>query len=239
MSHLASLDSARIYFRKLPQQLEEYFDADYQRAFDQLMKALEQFFDVASTVDQQATEERPLTASEATEIGEHGFTLLLKLIDLMDKLDLPHKRQEIEQISLIFARWIIEYDGKLHHIEPLVNAFAHSANTMQDKKSLLALVDLMSMVIDACADPIKYDLDSSSIYRPWRLLHINRGIIATRTYDTDLMKKVFDEMILYLPQDAASFFSEGMQEMDELDYPPNVRKVIEQYYLHQPKINLH
>jgi len=27
--------------------------------------------------------------------------------------------------------------------------------------------------------------------------------------------------------------------MEALDYPPNVRKIIEEYYLHPPKMNLH
>jgi hypothetical protein len=239
VSKLATLIDAREYFAALPEQLQEYLDPAYQLAFDQIMQALEQFFDVTSTVNHQAAEDHPITHKEATDIGDHGFILLLKLIDLMEKLDLPHKRQELEQISVIFARWIIQHDGKLNHIEPIVNAFAQSANNMQDKKTLRSLVELMGMVIDASSDEIKHDLDSSSLYRPWRLLHINRGIVATRTNDISLMKKVFDEMILYLPQDAASFFSEGMQEMEELDYPPNVRKVIEQYYLHQPRIKLH
>ncbi len=239
MAQLASLEQARDYFEALPKQLQEYFDAAYQLAFDQIMQALEQFFDVTATINQQALENHPITHTEATEIGEHGFILLLKLIDLMEKLDLPHKRQEIEQISLIFARWVILHKGKLNHIEPIVNAFAQNANNLQDKKSLTTLVELMSQVIDASADDIKHDLNSNSLYRPWRLLHINRGIVATRTNDVSIMKKVFDEMILYLPQDAASFFSEGMQEMEALDYPPNVRKVIEQYYLHQPRIKLH
>lgn len=239
MPSLASLDDARAYFQQLPEQLHEYFDEAYQNAFDQVMQAMEQFFDVASTINHQASEDHVISQSEATDIGEHGFTLLLKLIDLMEKLDLPHKRKEIEQISLIFARWIIHYQGKLNHIEPIVNAFAHSANSMQDKDSLKALVELMSMVVDASSDDIKHDLDSTNLYRPWRLLHINRGIVATRTHDTEIMKKVFDEMILYLPQDATSFFSEGMEEMETEDYPPNVRQVIEEYYLHQPKIKLH
>jgi len=239
MPGLASLDDAREYFQQLPGQLEEYFDDAYQNAFDQVMEAMDQFFDVALTINHQASEDQVISQAEATDIGEHGFTLLLKLIDLMEKLDLPHKRKEIEQISLIFARWIIHYHGKLNHIEPIVNAFAHSANSMQDKDSLTALVELMSMVVDASADEIKHDLDSTNLYRPWRLLHINRGIVATRTHDTAIMKKVFDEMILYLPQDAASFFSEGMEEMEALDYPPNVRQVIEEYFLHKPKIKLH
>jgi len=63
--------------------------------------------------------------------------------------------------------------------------------------------------------------------------------VATRTHDTSIMRKVFDEMMLYLPQDATAFFNEGMQEMDALDYPPNVRKLIEHYHLNQPKAKLH
>jgi hypothetical protein len=239
MASIASLEDAREYFQQLPPQLEIYFDDDYQRAFDNVIQALEQFFDIASTINYQARENQVITQLEATEIGEHGFTLLLKLIDLMEKLDLPHKRQEIEQVSLIFARWIIRYHGRLNHIEPLVNAFAHAANNMQDQKSLRALVELMNMVVDSSSDEIKYDFDSTSLYRPWRLLLINRGIIATRTHDTELMQKVFDEMILYLPQDASAFFSEGMEEMDELEYPLNVRQMIEHYHLNQPKIKLH
>jgi len=236
---LASMDDARQYFQKLPAELSIYFDNAYQKAFDQIMEALEQFFDITSTVNQQASDDHVISSTEATEIGDHGFILLLKLVNLMEKLDLPHKRKEIEQISLIFARWVIHFNGQLKHIEPVVNAFAHSANSMNEKKSLLALVELMNMVVDASSNEIKHDLESSNIYRPWRLLHINRGIVATRTHDTDIMKKVFDEMILYLPQDAAGFFSEGMQEMDALDYPPNVRKIIEEYFLHQPKMKLH
>lgn len=239
MATLASLDDAREYFDQLPSQLDEYFDDAYRQAFDQLMQSLHQFFDVAVTVNHQASEDHIISRSEATDIGEHGFTLLLQLIDLMEKLDLPHKRKEIEQVSLIFARWIINYHGQLNHIDPIVNAFAHSANNMQDKDSLTTLVELMNMVVDAASDEIKHDLESNNLYRPWRLLHINRSIVATRTHDTGIMKKVFDEMIFYLPHDAAGFFSEGMEEMDTMDYPPNVRQVIEEYYLHQPKMKLH
>ncbi len=239
MATLASLQDAQDYFKGLPKQLAPYFDETYQQAFEQLMQAIDQFFDVASTIDTQAKEDHLISQREATDIGEHGFILLLKLIDLMEKLDLPHKRHELEQISLIFARWVIQHKGQLNHIEPIVNAFAHSANHMKEKESLLALVELMSMVVDASADSIKHDLESSNLYRPWRLLHINRGIVATRTHDEKIMRKVFDEMMFYLPQDATSFFAEGMQEMEALDYPPNVRKIIEEYYNNPPKMQLH
>jgi hypothetical protein len=233
------MNDAREFFRRLPNQLEEYLDADYQSAFNHLMGAVEEFFDVALTIDHQAEEDHLISSNEATDIGEHAFILLLKLINLMEKLDLPHKRRELEQVSLIFARWVIQYNGQLNHIEPITNAFAHTANNMTDKRSLRALVELMTMVVTACADPIKHDLDSSSLYRPWRLLLINRSIVATRTHDLELIRQVFDDMVFYLPQDAASFFSEGMDEIDSLDYPPEVQELIEQYFYNQPRLRIH
>jgi len=234
-----SLQDAQKYCNKLPLQLEQYLDPDYQQALDRTIESLNQFFDVALTINHQAADKQHISTREATEIGEHGFTLLLKLIDLMEKLELPKKRKEIEQIALIFARWTIQHQGRLNHIEPLVNAFAHAANNMRQKKSLHALVEFMSMVIDACADNIKHDIEDSSLYRPWRLLLVNRGLIATRTYDIELIRQVFDELVLYLPQEATEFFDEGVREIENLDYPDSVRQIIQQYHRQQPKIRLH
>ena len=57
MPVLASLNDARDYFEQLPAQLEVYFDEAYQRAFDRLISAFEQFFDIAETVNQQADDD--------------------------------------------------------------------------------------------------------------------------------------------------------------------------------------
>ena len=75
--------------------------------------------------------------------------------------------------------------------------------------------------------------------RPWRLLHINRGIVATRTYDVDIMKKAFDELLIYLPDEAPEFFIEGMREMDALDYPTHVRELMEFYHQQKPDVRVH
>lgn len=229
----ASLREARGFFHKLQLELDDYLDDDYRRALDAVLEALEQFFDIVETIDLQAEDGQHIAPAEATEIGNHGIQLLLQLTDLMEKLDLPHKRQELEQVALVFARWTMQHDGELEHLEPLVNAFAHFANQIQDRQSLRQLAELMGQVVDAASNELKQDLGGQELYRPWRLLHINRGIIATRSQDTELMRRVFDEMLLYLPQDAASFFREGMEEMDALDYPPHVREVIEEYHSRQ------
>ena len=235
----ASLAEARAYFDALPEQLADCLDADYRRALDNLLEALNQFFDILETIDHQAAEGQRISPAEATEIGNHGIVLLLQMIDLMEKLDLPHKRHELEHIALVFARWIIEHGGELQHLEPLVNAFAHAANRMQDRAQLRQLAELMGQVVDAASAELKQDLGGQELYRPWRLLHINRGIVATRSQDTELMRRVFDEMLFYLPQEAASFFEEGMEEMDAMDYPPHVRQLIEEYHAkrHNPRLH--
>ncbi len=236
---MASLKDAKDFLNKLPNQLDEYLDDSYRNALQQLIQGFDQFFNVITSINMQARDNQVINKNEATDIGDHGLVLLLKLVDLMERLDLPHKRREIEQISLIFARWILRYGGKVNHLEPLVNAFAQLANMMQDNQSLRRLSELMGQVVDACSEEIKQDLDKSDEFRPWRLLHINRGIVATRTHDIEIMKTAFDELLVYLPQEASSFFDEGMREMDTLDYPQHVRELIAFYQMQKPTIKLH
>ena len=52
--------------------------------------------------------------------------------------------------------------------------------------------------------------------------------------DADLMEAAFAILISQLPEDATRFFSEGMEQMDALDYPPHVRQVMEKYHREWP-----
>ena len=239
MDAMVSLKDAREYLMNLPRQLDEYLDDDYRRGLENLLARFEEFFNVVASVNLRANEDKIIDAAEATEISDYGFVLLLKLVDLMERLDLPHKRKEIEQISLVFARWLMSYGGTINHLEPVVNAIAQLANLMQEKQALLALSDLIADVVDHCSLELKKDQDDSEDMRPWRLLHVNRGIVATRTHDLDLMKQAFDEFLIYLPAEAQGFFAEGMKEMDALDYPPHVRKAMEFYFQQNPSVSLH
>jgi len=239
MDSMASLKDAREYLLKLPQQLDELLDDDYRKGLTALIDKFEDYFNIVASVNLRASEDRFIEATEATEIGDYGFVLLLKLVDLMERLDLPHKRKEIEQISLVFARWIMSYNGTINYLEPLVNAIAQLANLMQEREALLALSELIAEIVDHCSLELKKDQDDDEELRPWRLLHINRGIVATRTHDLEVMKRAFDEFLIYLPQEATGFFAEGMKEMDALDYPPHVRKVMEFYFHQKTSISVH
>ena len=238
-SPIASMKDAKAHLDKLPAELEEYLDDAYQKALARLMEDFGHFFNVVASINIKSKEEQIIAKQEATDIGEHGFILLFKLIDLMERLDLPHKRKEVEQISLIFARWIVLYNGKINHPEPVVNAFAQLSNLLQDKASLITLSDLMSKVVEACSLEIKQDKDESNPNRPWRLLHFNRAIVATRTHDLDIMKQAFDEMLAYLPNEAADFFDEAMKEMDSQEYPAHVRQLMTFYQSQEPSVSWH
>jgi len=88
----------------------------------------------------------------------------------------------------------------------------------------------MNEVVDATADIIRQDLEKTNPGRPWRVLQVNRAIVATRTHQPDVMDTAFESLAANLPEDAQRFFSEGMEQMDLLNYPPHVREVMDRYY---------
>ncbi|MFT5217986.1 MAG: hypothetical protein ACI9LO_000340 [Planctomycetota bacterium] len=239
MDTMVSLKDARHYLLKLPVVLDEYLDDDYRKGLAALIDKFDEFFNIVASVNLRASEDKFIEPPEATEISDYGFVLLLKLIDFMEKFDLPEKRREVEQISLVFARWTVSYKGTINHLEPIVNAIAQLANLMNDKNSLLTLSDLIAAIVDHCSSELKRDRDNRDPLRAWRLLHINRGIVATRTHDLDVMKQAFDELLVYLPLEAPGFFTEGMKEMDALDYPQHVRQVMEHYFSQNNSTRMH
>jgi len=79
-------------------------------------------------------------------------------------------------------------------------------------------------------DPvIKSDLEAINPMRPWRILNLNWGIVATRSHNTELMAQVFDQMIKNIPADVQQFFDEGMQQMEIVNYPQGVRALMKRY----------
>jgi len=239
-SPIASLKEAKDYFVELPAQIDYCLDDAYRQPFAELMGAINQYFNILASIDIQASENWVINSTEATDIGEHGFVLLLQSIDLMNKLDLPHKRKEIEQVSLIFARWILRYHGRIIHLEPIVNACAQLANILQDKNALKALYGLMTQIADSCTTEIKQDISTDHPQlRPWCLLHINCSIVATRSHDPEMMRKAFDELLVQMPQEAGGFFAKGMKEMEALDYPPHLRNLMAFYHTQKPSLSFH
>jgi hypothetical protein len=59
---------------------------------------------------------------------------------------------------------------------------------------------------------------------------MNQAIIATRSYRPELIEEAYQTLCRLLPNQAPDFFREGMEQMDALDYPQQIKEVVEKYY---------
>lgn len=169
-------------------------------------------------------------SGDVTQLGEYGFGLLGDLGTWAARLELEKPRRDLELLALSFALWLARHGGELRTLEPVVNAAATLANRTHDARELEALYAATGEVMEAAAPSVRQDLEKSEPGRPWRVLNLNRAIVATRTHSPRIMEEAFETLAHNLPEDAPAFFREGMGQMEALNYPPKVREVMERYY---------
>jgi len=230
---ITTIEQARRYLEHLRERFQRHaisskiVGESSDEPIDITIAEMNQFFDIVDGVD---AKKNTFAANDISDIGEHGISLLEKLKHKADSLKLVAEEKSLQQIILVVADWIIEREGSINLLDPIVDALAQIANATQDQQQLIALAEFMGEIADACSDAIKHDLEITNMHRPWRILNINRGIVATRTYDANTMRNVFSMLIKALPMDAPGFFKEGMSEMVRLNYPDHVRDVIHEFY---------
>jgi len=191
--------------------------------FEKLLQVLEE-------LEQQANIKQELLDSKSiTELGGYAFTLLQELQTWCAQASLDCKNTT-DQLGLGFAIWTSGRGGKLFNLEPIVDAIAALANQTLEQQQLQHLFHNIMQILLAVDDSVRQDLEKTNPFRPWRILNINAGIIATRTHDPDRMEIAFGHLLRNLPEDAPGFFSEGMEQMDKLDYPAHVRAVMSRYH---------
>jgi hypothetical protein len=163
-------------------------------------------------------------------LGDHGIDLLARLAALAGRLHLPQRTRGIEELALPFACWIARRGGELGHLGPVVNGAASLANRLKELSQLGQLYGLLTEVVNAVNPQVSQDTASTDPTRPWRVLLLNRAIVATRSHRTELMEEAFEALADHLPDEAPDFFREGMEQMDALGYPTRVRVVMQRYY---------
>jgi len=231
-----TLSEAVLRFKHVASDIQEAFEAKRPNAVAgqltpaSLFEAVDQFLTIATRIDKEEGETARIYKEDVTQLGDYGMTLMTDLSAWAGQLKLPNTRHDLEIITLAATDWIMRHQGQIRTLDPIVNALANIANRVHDPSELGPLAAFMGRIVKASSNIIKQDLEKNNPSRPWRVLLINRGIVATRTHNPALMEQVFDELVKYLPEDAPTFFAEGMQQMEALNYPPPVRVVMGRYF---------
>jgi hypothetical protein len=194
-----------------------------------LQQACAQLLEVMKRLQADADSDQA-EAADVTEIGEYALRLAENLAGMLERLQPRRHHAAASGLMVNLALWIAAAGGQIDTLEPVVDALALHANTIRDPRQLEALATVFQHIINAVAPVIREDLEKYNPGRPWRVLLLNQSIVATRSHDTDLMEQAFAQLTTQLPEDAAQFFTEGMQQMDALDYPDHVRKVMQKYH---------
>ncbi len=171
-----------------------------------------------------------LSPTEVTEIGEYAVQLFSNTAQILQRLSDIGLQQQNSMLALGIALWVSENSGHINRLESLVDTLAWLANRLTEPEELIELSDILGKLIQAVGPAISNDLDNTNPGRPWRILNINRGIVATRTHKPEVMEEAFLALISNLPQDAPGFFARGMSEMERVGYPEHVRVIMKKYY---------
>ena len=197
------------------------------KMIDALRQNIQIMLRLASDVDRKKQPE--ISAEEVSKIGDYALNLLDEISVSCASRGMQDQMLELHRLSLPVVSWLKIYGGTIKKLDIVVNAIASYANTIQDNKQLELLSELISHVIDVTDSEIRQDLEATNPMRPWRVLNLNWGIVATRTHNSEIMQHVFDQLIKNIPADCQQFFNEGMQQMEIVGYPDNVREVMKKY----------
>ena len=168
--------------------------------------------------------------TELNEIANHGIHLHMESVHWIEKLQAQGIAADVMKSIILFSAWAGRHHCELDEMEFIVNFLGEYSNHVKSMAELEELAGLAMNIVDACPMVMKSDLDNQNQGRPWRVLLLNNAIIATRTHKDDLLEQAYDLIGKYLPEDAAKFFSQALEQMDIIGYPDNVRIIVRRYF---------
>ena len=197
-----------------------------------IQEAIVKAIDVMERAEADVAAKGDIGEKDITEIGGYVMTLIEGLLAHAktgtDNRSTTQVRA-LTRLTLPVAMWIAQCGGRLDQLDLVVNAIADFANELRQTEKLAELTQAIAVIIPSVSDIVQQDLEQTNAMRPWRILHLNYCIVATRSHDTNLIEKAYDVLVKNLPQDAREFFKEGLQQMEVIGYPESVREVLERY----------
>lgn len=224
-----TLDSLRTRIAPLLAACDDSESADT-GGLAELAQAFDQLFDVLARAESDLRSGGSTDSADVTRLGEYALQLTDNLAARLTQAGRQDLRQALAMLNINLALWVAQHGGIIDTLDPVVDAIALVANNITDPQQLAELSDLIGTIIKAVSPVISQDLEKINPGRPWRVLLLNQSIVATRSHDTTLMEAAFAVLTENLPEDAGPFFTEGMQQMDALDYPAHVREVMERFH---------
>ena len=204
---------------------------------DILFNAMQELLVLLHTLDYESRNpagQRNGDEPDLTELGDYGIHILEEFALQSDHLGLESKERVWEHLAVCLARWIAVRGGELQTLGIVVNGLAYLANQTKDQAQLEQLYLVMAEVCDASTPPEYLGEHNEGAENPWRMLLLNRAIVATRTLSPRLMEEAFSDITVHLPESAPEFFREGMEQVDLQNYPDPVREVIQRYLSEWP-----
>ncbi|MCW8909960.1 MAG: hypothetical protein OQK76_04995 [Gammaproteobacteria bacterium] len=198
----------------------------------QMIDALKSNIDIMQRVDSdyQANGVDSITLNDINQIGDYAMTLIGELAMAAGNRGLQQVMIKLTRLSVPISAWLVSHKGKILQLEIVVNAIASYANELTEVELLGQLCHHIENIMLAIEDDVKRDLEATNPVRPWRILNLNWGIVATRSHNAELIDRVYAQLIKNIPADIHGFVTEAMQQMDIIGYPDHVRKVVAKYY---------
>jgi len=230
-----SVDIAYLYesFCEFTENLQEAWETSSQGTADReypqrLIDAMSQLAGILRAIED--ADELPSGANhDVHTLGAYGLQLLSELSEIAAELSQDEPARGLQNLCLPMAVWTARHGGEIRHLEPVVRALAYFGSHSTDPEFMSQLLSLSNEIFEA-ASPSLADEAVGDPAHPWRLLVLNRAVIATRTLKPTLMEPVFDSIVEQLPEDAERFFEEGMEQLDTIGYPEPVREIMTRYF---------
>lgn len=193
-----------------------------------IVKAVQQLYDMISSLSEDDLQlQKEIDIDQCCDYGLHLFD---EQSELAARCGLDSVAEEIEDLCFPFSLWAVRHNAEIHHLQPVVNAIARKANTQSEPGVLSSLFTQVSEIMDAIDENLRQDTESHDPMRPWRMLLLNRAVIATRSFQPVLIDSAYMDIVSYLPQDASGFFANAMEQMDLIGYPNQIREIVETWF---------
>lgn len=195
---------------------------------DLIIKAVEQLHGILQF--HTGEEDSATDKSELNQCSDYGIQLFSELSSQAASIHLTQQSVDIENLCFPFALWSARLGAEISTLEPVVNAISRIANGIMQPSDLEQLYREISEIFYAVNEAIRQDMEGSNPLRPWRVLLLNRAIVATRSHQPILIEDAYKDIVTMLPDDASRFFREGREQMDIIGYPSHVREIVETWF---------